>query len=331
MQYITPENQTQNKLNVHRSQRPLHVCPINQPLYVISVVFNPNRYANRYKLYHAFEKHCEDSGAILYTVELALRDRHHEVTCSTNPRHIQLRTESEIWFKENIQNVGLRYLPHDFEYVAFIDADFQFNRSDWAYETVQMLQHRDVVQMYSSITYLNDRYRVHNQLDGLVYLHQNQLQYPKTYGHRGAVGGAWAYRRSAVDKLGGMLDTCILGSADWHMSFALLMRDDVHPEMKFNQIPEYARSIKEWAERAKLLRANVGYVDCNATHFWHGHLKDRKYNTRWEILVNNNFDPYKDLKRDWQGVLSLEKTKPRLRDEIMEYFKQRNEDSLSEN
>jgi hypothetical protein len=37
----------------------------------------------------------------------------------------------------------------------------------------------------------------------------------------GATGGAWAFRRPAFDAVGGLLDTCILGSADWHMAFGL--------------------------------------------------------------------------------------------------------------
>lgn len=331
MKYITPKDHKESRIECHPSHRPLHVSPVSQPLYVITVIFNQNRYQSRYKLYHAFEKHCEDAGAILYTVEIALRDRHHEITSPNNPRHIQLRTESELWFKENGGNVGLRYIPQDFENVAFVDADFLFTRPDWANETVHMLQHYDAVQMYSNITYLTDQFRPHNQLNGFVYMHQNLNQFPKSYGHRGAVGGAWAFRRSAIEKLGGLLDTCILGSGDWHMAFAMAGRDDVHPEMKFESIPMYVKSIKDWQERAKGLRGNIGYVDCNAIHHWHGHLKSRGYNTRWKILTDNNFDPYVDLGRDWQGLLTLTKNKPKLRDDIRNYFKSRNEDSLSEN
>ncbi len=328
MIYQDPKAHREGRLDVHLSQTPLHITPVSQPLYVITSIFNPNRYASRYKLFHGFEKHVTDSGAIPYTIEVALRDRHHEVTLPDNPRHIQLRTESEVWFKENSQNVALRYLPHDWEYVAFVDADFLFTRPDWAFETVQMLQHYDVVQMYTNITYLNNQHRVHNTLDGFVYTHLNQGQYPKSYGHRGAVGGAWAYRRSALEKLGGLLETCILGSADWHMAFQLALRDDVHPEMKFDKIPKYVQSIREWGERAKGLKGNIGYVDANCIHHWHGSLKNRAYDTRWKILVENGFNPYEDLSKDWQGLLKLTGNKPQMKHQIRQYFKQRNEDSV---
>ena len=328
MQYITPLEHFDERIVVHPSQRSLHVQPVSKPLYVVTVIFNQNRYASRYRLYHGFEKHVGDSGGILYTLEIALRDRHHEITNPTNPHHIQLRTESELWYKENGGNVALRYLPADWEYVAFVDADFLFTRPDWAFETVHMLQHYDAVQMFTNLTYLSHDNKVNNHMNGFVWQHLNQQTVPKAYGHRGAVGGAWAFRRSALEKLGGLLETCILGSGDWHMAFALAMRDDVHPEMKFEVIPQYVKSIKDWAERAKLLRGNIGFVDAHAIHYWHGPLANRGYNTRWRILTENLFDPYADLRWDFQGLIQLNKEKPALRDGIRRYFADRNEDSI---
>ncbi len=328
MKYITPSDHAAQQITVHPSHRQLHVKPVGDPLHIITVIFNPNRYASRYRLYHAFEKHVADAGAILWTVEIALRDRHFEITNCNDPHHIQLRTESELWFKENGGNVGLRHLPADAQYIAFVDADFTFTRSDWANETVHMLQHYDAVQMYHNLTYLTHDHRVHNSMDGFVYTHLNQGTIPKHYGHRGAVGGAWAYRRSALDKLGGLLETCILGSGDWHMAFALALRNDVHPEMKFEAIPQYVKSIRDWGNRAKLLRGNIGYVSTNAVHHWHGSLKNRGYDTRWKILTDNHFDPYADLSHDMQGLLQLTKDKPQMAHEIRAYFTRRNEDSI---
>lgn len=328
MKYINPADQHQERRAVHPSQRQLHIEPISAPLYVVTAMFNPLRFQSRGRLYHGFEKHCHDSGAILYTVEAALRDRHHEVTKHDNPQHIQLRTESEIWFKENLMNVGTGRLPNDWEYVAYVDADFVFTRPDWATETIHMLQHYDVVQMYSHLTYETYDHRSHGTLDGFAYTHCNQGHIPKRYGHKGAVGGAWAFRRSALEKLGGLLDCCILGSADWHMAFAMAMRDDVHPDMNLKAAPEYVKEIQRWHENAKVLRGNIGYVDGHAIHHWHGPMAKRGYEWRAKILTENHFDPHTDLRYDWQGVLQLSKDKPKMRDAIRAYFRQRSEDSI---
>lgn len=335
MNYITPADHYAQRLTVDPAHRQLHVEPVSSPLYVVIAMFNPLRFASRYRLYHQFEKHCLDAGAIPYTVELALRDRHHEVTRFDNPRHIQVRGRSEMWYKENLQNIGVRFLPRDYEYVLFCDADFFFTRSDWATETVQMLQHHPVVQPFHTLSYEDYNHRVHNRMDGFAYLNATGGNLPRSYGHKGAVGGALAFRRSALSQLGSgssggpLLDKCILGSGDWHMMFALTMREDYHPELRLAGLGEYVNEINRWRENAKVLKGDVGYVECHAIHHWHGPMARRGYTTRPQILTDNAYNPLTDVRYDEDGILQLAGNKPKFRDDIRLYFKQRNEDSTS--
>jgi len=111
-------------------------------------------------------------------------------------------------------------------------------------------------------------------------------------------------RRDAWDALGGLIDYCILGACDWYMAYALIgqldrvLRKDYHPRFR-------AR-MKEWEARAeKYIKRNLGVVPGLCLHYWHGPKKDRKYNTRDEILVETNYNPDVDLKRDWQGLYQL--------------------------
>jgi hypothetical protein len=326
---ISPQQHFRERLTLDPALRQLHVEPVSSPLYIVCAMFNPLRFASRYRLYHAFRKHCADAGAILYTVELALRDRHHEVTRFDDPHDIQVRGQSEIWYKENLQNVGTRFLPADAEYVGYVDGDFHFTRSDWATETVQMLQHHEAVQMFKVLSYETYDHDVANRMRGFAFTHCNQLTIPTSYGHKGAVGGAWAFRRSAIRKLGGMLETCILGSADWHMAFGLAMREDHHLDMThYREIPEYVKSIQRWQERAKVLNGNIGYVEAHAIHHWHGPSNRRGYSTRGQILVDHQYNPLEDIFHDENGVLQLRDTKPRFRDEMRAYFRSRVEDSI---
>ena len=62
------------------------------------------------------------------------------------------------------------------------------------------------------------------------------------------------------------------------------------------------------------------------THRWHGKKLDRKYNERWRVLVNANFDPVVDLKRDTQGLWTLTPRSLALRDGLRMYAAARNED-----
>ena len=98
----------------HSSHAPQSV-PALQPfpdrLHVVTAISNPCRYASRYRLYRAFEKHMADSGAILTTVECAFRDRPFEITEPDNRFHIQVRTNDDLWHKENLLNLGISRLP----------------------------------------------------------------------------------------------------------------------------------------------------------------------------------------------------------------------------
>src|SRR6185369_10683950 len=111
-------------------------------------------------------------------------------------------------------------------------------------------------------------------------------------------GFAWAIRREAFDKLGGLIDWAILGSGDYHMARALV--GDAASTIHDGISKRYAYKVLNWQHRAeKFIRRNVGYVPGLLLHNWHGREKDRRYWDRWNMLVRNGFDPDLDLKRDW--------------------------------
>lgn len=354
MKYITPADHFDQRVSVHPSQRQHHVEPVSSPLYVVTVISNPQRFYSRYRLYQAFEKMCADAGAVLYTVELALRDRHHEVTQHDNPRHIQLRSPSELWHKENLINIGIGRLPENWEYVAWIDADVQFARPDWVVETIHQLQHFKIVQMFSHAQDIGPQHdlgpdqKLSRPFQSFLcsFLEGEPLEGwsavarkpgPGKPDHSGYAGGAkwwlwhtgyaWAARRSALADLGGLGDIAALGSADHHMAAALVGRVD--DTIAQGMAPNYFDYWHRWQERAqRFINGNFGYVPGLLIHNWHGAKVNRKYVDRWRILLDEKFDPHHDLKYDPQGVLTLTDRNPRLRSKIQAYFRQRNEDSV---
>jgi hypothetical protein len=314
---------------MHPSQRKLHVTPLGDPLYVVAAIDNPEMYAARYQHYHAFAKHIADSGAILYTVEVATGGRHFEVTEAGNPRHIQLRAKTELWRKENLQSIGVAHLPHDWKNVALCDADFLNTRPDWVQETIQALQRYDAVQLFSTYSSLRADHTVESTNDGFVRAWIKSGRVPGEYGIWGAPGGEWGYRRQAWDALEGMLQTPILGSADWYMTYALAgLPDKVMGGELDRCAPRYVESVKDWCKRAKAITGNIWCLDNHAIHYWHGTVARRGYGWRWKILATHAFDPNTDLKRELSGLLELRGNKPGLRDEIRAYFRSRQEDSL---
>jgi hypothetical protein len=313
---------------------------MRETLYVIAVISNPVRYDSRLKLYRQFKKHMEESKDVhLTTVELAYGDRQFEITDAHNPDHVRLRTRHELWHKENMINVGLNHVrkhhPHA-KYVAWIDADIEFLRRDFAIETIHQLQHYDVVQMWQHCIDLGpsgekiaDHYSFMRQyVSGAPYCYGGaNMQYHKLW----HPGYAWAARVEALDHLGGLLDKAILGAGDNHMAHALVGLADVTIGKGLH--PSYAKHLNIWAARAeRYIRRNVGVVPGTIVHYWHGKKKDRRYHDRWKILVNHQYDPDMDLKRDSQGIYQLadhgDVRSIKFRDDLRGYFRSRNEDSI---
>jgi hypothetical protein len=339
----------------------------NRILHVIAVISNPVRYSSRYELFDKFETYMERFPNVrLHTVELAFGDRQFYI--GSKDSHLnkydqrdlagqtsllrpvydaegkgqpydsymgermwrqQLRTFEELWHKENMINIGIQNLPNDWEYVAWIDADVTFAREDWVEETLQQLQHHMFVQMFENAIDLGPTGQALKTHNGFVSQYMRNAQYKTGY-HDWHPGFAWAARREAIDAVGGIIDTGILGSGDRHMACALVGKVEHSYSGGVHQ--NYAAILHEWQNRAtRHIKRDVGFVPGTVIHQWHGKKVDRQYGSRWKILEDNQFDPMTDIKRDWQGLWQLETNDERqitLRDAIRRYFRSRNEDSV---
>ena len=312
--------------------------------YVIAVISNPIRYQSRWRLFKQFEQHITKLGAKLLIVEQQFGERHFLCTERNNPLHVQVRTRDELWHKENMINIGIQHLSQydpEWEYVAWIDADLHFNRDDIILETAQQLQHYEIVQMFSYAIDLDPDYGIHRTYNGFVYMYQQNNYCPPNGTGRGGYylydqkaywhpGFAWAARRSAIDKTQ-LLDKAILGAGDHHMALCLIGQGKKSIPPKIS--PAYRKMVLDWETNATFaFQRNVGYVPGTITHYWHGSKKYRKYNDRWSVLIKNQFDPGSDLIKDSYGLYRLNmahgEKSIRLRDEIRQYFRQRNEDCI---
>jgi hypothetical protein len=335
----------------HVSQAKPGIKVFPDKLYVVTTLSNPIRFRSRYENYRNFEKDMEESGVILYTVEAAFGGRKFEVTEPNNIRHIQLRTNHEIWYKENLTNIGISRLPDGWNYVAWVDADMHFERPDWAQETLHLLQHYRLIQMWSNILELSDNYEpikidhmtsfMYNWLNDITInvKHNQKMLHPYYYYMKqvgkeklwyGPPGGAWAARRDAFRGMkNGLIDWSIVGGGDSYMVAGLIggmeyqLRKDLHPE--------YKRLMMEWQELALAeIRQNIGYMPGTIRHQWHGNKSSRVYGSREKLLADNKFNPITDLTRDHQGLYGLvDHGDPRsinLRDDLRAYFRRRDED-----
>ena len=156
-----------------------------QTIHLVGVYSNPFRWRSRRLHFNDFVRHARSSPNIkLYVVELAYGDRPFEVS---QPSDIQLRTDCEMFHKENLINIGVQRFPSNYAgSTAGIQTEtFISTRHDWGLEAIHMLQHHAFVQNFSNYADLtsatatsdtgHQMYR-HNRSLAWNYLHQAEFK-----------------------------------------------------------------------------------------------------------------------------------------------------------
>jgi len=300
--------------------------PIENKLHVVIVISNPCLFARRYILLKEFVKRFEmqETDIELYLVELAYGDQKFIVTHNKNKKHLQLRTDTPLWHKENMINLGVKQLlPKSWKAMAWIDADLEFENQSWAKDTLKVLNGtKDIVQLFSQCLDL-DKYKqimkIHTSA-GYQFIKQNQYGTGLNHWHPGY---AWAITRKAYEKMGGLYELGILGSGDNIMMHCLL--GNGHNVLNPENSDDYKNTVLLYQEKVKTLR--FGYVPGVIRHYYHGSKKNRFYQERWKILVDHNYEPTRDITKDKNGVIVPTKYfGDGLKCDIYTYFASRNED-----
>jgi len=318
--------------NIHYKQNDIKYAiynntPIESKLNVIVVISNPCLYAKRYILFKEFLKRIEEEeqNVRVYVVELIYKNQKFIITDKKNKNHLQIKTDVPIWHKENMINLGVKYLlPKDYKAFAWIDADLEFENNSWALDTLKILNgSKDVVQLFSHCVDMDkncDNLTVHNSFGYSYNKNKKYSVKSKDFWHPGY---AWAITRSAYEKIGGLYDKGILGSGDSIMALSFINKcKDIQ---NINYSDDYNNSMMLFQDNAKMLR--LGYTPGIIRHHYHGSKKNRNYTERWKILMEHKYSPITHLTYDEVGILipTKELTDKFITD-IYNYFLERKED-----
>jgi len=264
---------------------------------------------------------------ILYIVELIYDNQGFQITEANNPKHLQLKTKIPIWSKENMLNLGLeKLLPRDWKAAATIDMDIEFESPSWALDALKVLNNPEptVAQLHSHLLDMNKEENPMTIFQSFCY----QQYLKKTYGLTANQqsyehpGMNLALNRIAFDKMQSLYELSILGSGDYNLMLSFIGKADITIN---KQLVEYHKSLIEYQSHIKNFK--ITFVPGVIKHFFHGSKINRKYVERNTILLEHNYNPYKHVMRDKQGILIPTPECPqKLLDDIMTYFKERNED-----
>lgn len=303
--------------------------PIDNKLHVVITISNPCLYARRYILIKEFiqRMELEEPDVIVYVVELTYKNQKFIIADPKNKRHLQIRTDTPLWHKENMTNLGIRkLLPANWKAVAWIDSDVEFENPSWAMDTLKILNGtKDIVQVFSHCIDMNQDMETMMIFTSFGNQFVKQVRYTKNKMNFWHPGYGWACTRKAYEKMGGLFDKAILGSADNIMALSLIQKGLTG--VNEDSTDDYIQSVVNFQERVKQLR--LGYVPGVIRHHFHGSKKNRNYSDRWKILMNHEYSPSEHITYDKDGILiPTDKCPKGMLDEILGYFKERNEDEF---
>jgi len=291
------------------------------PLYVILPYFNYCGFKSRRRLFIECVERLRKTPGLRLVIAEALGPAPLPKLPVT---HFTFQVKDQIWIKENLVNMVVPKLPADWLYVAWIDADLTFLNQNWVEDTIHQLEQNEVVQLFQTCVNLGPKGESMKIDKGFGYMHKDSgTKYTPTdrYGFWHP-GYAWACSRYAWEKMGGLIDWAILGSADRHMAMAMIgqVRSSAPGNINLN----YKILLMVFEARCKNFR--LSYVPGTILHHWHGSLANRRYKERWQILTEHNFDPREDLATDALGLTFLSKKGKRMSKDISRYFVERKED-----
>lgn len=325
---VTIKERINELVKAHTIPTPIEYT--DEYLYVILPYFNYCCFKKRTELFTNFVKEYKNySGVRIVIVEGIVKDASEQLPDLSSDvfMHITIQLEDRIWIKENLINLGIKRIPSDWKYVSWIDADISFLNKNWVFDTLDLLQKSDIVQLFHSAVNMGPEGESIKVEQGFIYMAQKSgEEFKKTSKYSTwHPGFGWACTRKTYDKIGGLLDIAILGSGDRHMALSLIGKADA--SYPGNIGLSYKAKVLDFQERCTGLI--VDYVKGTILHHFHGSMVNRKYVDRWNILLENLYNVKNDIYYNDEGVISLTEKGKRMQPDMDEYFLERNEDAVT--
>jgi len=283
-----------------------------------------------------FRENLKNHGIKLLTVEFDLNGIY-ELKKEDAEILIQLTDGDLMWQKERLINIGIDKLPTDTDIVLVLDTDIVFAHEDIVERIEKAMKQYKVVQCYSNTMQLHPyilnlnsfsnlfkinkdkKYNFYEITDNISLvkkvLHPEQIKTTST-------GLAWAYRYETIKKIK-MFEGKILGSGDEATSWALLRK------FKDNFLLGTGNS---WFLYADMIRSYVEVEDINYLEdtvvysLYHGEKENRRYNDRYNIFNQYDFDSSRDLIiEEGKPFKFKDCVDPALKENIRQYFVSRKE------
>lgn len=246
------------------------------------------------------------------------------------------RRKGVLWCKEQLINIGWRQLPAHYDKICWIDADIEFVQSSsddnvpWPEAVYTLLDAHPMAigQMWDRCELMGpDDATVQRTVTSFAKQYvdgKNYTERSNSHADYWHLGFAWMATRKALEATGGLI-TRTLGSADRHMAMSFLKRSKETMPNKIHK--NYKKRVKEWEKSIELNEIEFLVCPWLLRHYWHGSLAHRRYEERWSILLDYDFDPVFHIREEDGMEVWSDECPPGLNEAVEQYFADRQEDS----
>lgn len=183
-----------------------------------------------------------------------------------------------IWSKEIIINKIVDKV--DTDYILWIDGDVIYENLDWLNNLEAVIGDNDFVQLFETINYLGEDGDILESHKSLCSGEENNVDYLLGKGFK--PGGSWMTRTRLL-KSKPLFEKMIVGGGDTILAYGLWGTENgwTLERVKEGSVEVYEEA-KKWIKNFG--KRKCGYLSVNVNHLYHGDLKNRNYNERYNSL-----------------------------------------------
>jgi hypothetical protein len=232
---------------------------------------------------------------------------------------LRLRTESQMFYKENLLQIGVEHTPGEYTKFCFLDADVLFSDPNWYRVVSRLLDTHAAVHPFTNRYHLSAQFQIQGAMDYSTVVHN---------GTNGESGYAWAVTREWVEEYG-IFDYGVMGAGDRAFTYCFC---DQKFLVEYSGYRHLQRLFREYVARGP--QRPGAFAPMTIFHMFHGSLFNRQYLSREEIingfLSGHGLDDIEEvLKRRSDGLLEWrEEYRSELNDLVGQFFSRRDDDSV---
>lgn len=258
---------------------------------VITSYFNPQRSKNRYQNFLKFSQHMADLKIPLYVIEGHHYKDRPQLTKKDCQNLHTFKYYDILWQKERLLNILVDKLPPEVDCFGWFDADIIFSCDNLKEKCEETLRYYPVMQPWSTCHFLDkdgNTLQDFYSMSSKNFLREDKIVEQK----REHPGFAWCIRRDEFVKMGNFYDIMICGNGDTFMAMAFFNHLN-YPFMQQEKInlPTSQHFIRWWKQCSKVINSQVGFLDIEINHLYHGTRQNRRYWERVKNLFDNGFNP----------------------------------------